>query len=120
MRLLKFIIGTFAVTAFLLIYIHVQMEIFTLAYQRTAKEKQVRKWIERNGHLTNEILKLKSANYLGIKVLNEKSGMQFVDHEKILHIKAPKGYEDIRNEPSDKESSSKKTNPLVSLLSLSN
>ena len=56
MRLLKLIRMMTVVTILALIYIHMQMNIFALAYQGKKKEKQITKIKEMNGALTYNIL----------------------------------------------------------------
>ena len=119
MRLMKFSKWIFFITILSLVYIHLQMKIFTLAYQRTAKEKQIRRLIEQNGHLTHEILKLKSANNIGTKLLSDKSGMQFVDQSHVLRIKASKEYQGEFESLKEKEIS-RKSNSLLSFLPFKN
>ena len=86
MRLLKFFKVMAGLTAVALIYIHMQMQIFDLAYQGKNKEKQIRKLVDDNGNVTYNILKLKSSNNLGFKLLGEHSSLQFADNARIVKL----------------------------------
>ena len=66
------------ITLLALVYTHMQMQIIELAYRGKAKEKQIRKLIENNSHLTSAILALKSSNNLGDKLLADQNQMQFL------------------------------------------
>jgi len=85
-QLMKWI-GFFTFIA--LIYIHMQMKIIHLAYQGKNKEKTIRTLLEDNGYLTYKILIMKSASNLGIKLLSEKSKMDFVDPNNVMFMSAP-------------------------------
>ena len=80
-------------TSFALIYIHLQMQIFDLAYQGKNKEKEIRKLIDDNGNVTYNILKLKSSNNLGEKLLGEQSQLQFLDNSQVVSLAMPKSME---------------------------
>jgi len=100
-----------------LVYIHMQMQIFDLAYQGKSKQQHIRELIEKKGSLMYAILTLKSANHLGVQLLAEDSGMEFIDPNNILPLSTPK--ELIAEEfVSEEAQVKKKTNPLLSLLSI--
>lgn len=82
-RLLKVVLG---LTVISLVYIHLQMIIIDLAYRQQKKEDYVRQLIEKKGNLTYAILKMKSANNLGGKILTDASDMKFVSSENIITI----------------------------------
>ena len=90
MKLLRFIKLMAVLTTFALVYIHMQMQIFDLAYQGKNKEKEIRKLIDDNGNVTYNILKLKSSNNLGEKLLGEQSQLQFLDNTQIVEIQIPR------------------------------
>ena len=89
MKLSQFIKGMVTVTSLCLIYIHMQMQIFDLAYQGKIKELKIRKLHEDTGNNTYTVLKLKSAHNLGYKLLSENSDMQFMDNTQIVKLEAP-------------------------------
>ena len=74
-------IGFFTLVA--LVYIHMQMNIISLAYQGKNKEKTIRGLLEDNGYLTYSILSMKSASNIGGRLLNEKSEMEFIDPQNV-------------------------------------
>ncbi|MCD4779334.1 MAG: hypothetical protein K8S27_02135 [Candidatus Omnitrophica bacterium] len=111
--LIKFTKIIFIFTTLAVVYINMQMKIINLAYEGKDKENVIRQLIEDNGNITFDILTLKSANHIGIKMLREDSEMKFVDPENIVRISteeetAPVGM---------METSDSKNNPLLSLLS---
>lgn len=114
MRLAK----TFSVMVFLtavaLIYIHMQMQIFDMAYQGKKKELQIMDLTGDNGMVAYEIMAMKSSNHLGLRLLSEKSELRFRDHDNIVQVVAatPAVQRDVsRPEP-------RVTHPLLSLLPL--
>ena|SRR3989338_2124593 len=117
MKLPPFFKITGLIVILALLYIHVQMNIIDLSYQGKFKEEQIRNFNEENDNITYAILSLQSSPHLGSKMLADNSGMQFVAPGDILQISTSKKI-------SNKESSSrllesgKKTNSLLSLLSL--
>lgn len=116
MKFAQFIKTMGTVTALCLIYIHMQMQIFDLAYQGKVKEQKIRKLNEDNGNATYSILKLKSAHNLGDQLLSENSGMQFLDESRIVKLEAPGA---PAQQPVVLSAvSSRKTNPVLSFFSL--
>jgi len=116
MKFPKMIKALLTMTALSLIYINMQMQILDLAYQGKDKEKIIRQLNEKNGNVEYTILKLKSTNYLGLKLLEDNSDMQFLGTANVVQIAAP------RQESEDKvaliSQSVKKSNPLLSFFSL--
>ena len=94
MKLFRFIKIMVTLTSFALIYIHLQMQIFDLAYQGKIKEKEIRKLIDDNGNVTYNILKLKSSNNLGEKLLGEQSQLQFLDNDRVVKLDIPQSIEE--------------------------
>ncbi len=89
MKLLKFVKWVLMVTSLALIYTHLQMQIFDLAYQGKIKEKKIQELADKNGRIRYNILSLKSSTNLGIKLLKEDSSMKFMDNDKIVRIASP-------------------------------
>jgi len=98
-------------------YIHMQMQMVDLAYKGNQKEGRIKKLIEDNGNTTYKILMLKSANHLGVAMLDEDSGMQFADAHDIVQIAAS---QDILMDESYqlRPQLAQQTNPLLRILSL--
>ena len=117
MKLLKLIKVMAILTSFALIYIHLQMKIFDLAYQGKNKEKEMRNLIDDNGNVTYNILKLKSSNNLGQKLLGEQSHLQFSDNAKVVKVEtSPSGGEE--NALALSTGLEKKANFFINLFSL--
>lgn len=86
------------ITLICVVYVHMQIKIFGLAYQGKTKENNIRTINEENGRLTYAILTLKSASHIGDRMLNEKSNMQFRNPQDIVTLTTPSdhlGNEDI-------------------------
>lgn len=103
-------------TALALIYIHIQMQITDLAYQGRKKDGCIKELIEANGNISYAISTLKSANYLGLKMFNESSDMQFIDQENIVQISTT-SESDEEKVAIKKAGINKAPNQLLSLLS---
>jgi hypothetical protein len=116
MQLCKFFKVMGVVIVLALTYIHMQMQIVDLAYRGNKKEHQIKKLIEGNGNTMYKILMLKSANHLGIAMLEEDSDMQFADSDDVVQIAASKEFL-MENQLGEQSKLAKRTNPLLSLLS---
>jgi|GEM_PF-552539 len=86
-RFIKFVSG---LTLVALIYIHMQMNIFSLAYDGKQKEDHILRLKEQNGRVANNIFELKSAGYLGRKLLRENAGLKFCDQENVVRVGSEK------------------------------
>ena len=115
MRFTQFLKGIVFLTVLALVYIHMQMQIIDLAYQGKAKEQHMRDLIDENGKVTYNILTLKSANHLGVKMLSEDSDMRFMASDNIVHITTPEELSESHSSQEPPEE--KKKIPLLSWLS---
>ncbi len=79
----------FFVTSMALIYTHMQMQIFDLAYKGKDRQKYIHDLKDKNGVLTHQILTLKSANHLGNQLLEKDSNLQFMSYEHVLTMTGP-------------------------------
>ena len=104
------------VTSLCLIYTHLQVQIFDLAYTAKVKEHKIRSLNEDNGNATYTILKLKSAPNLGGKLLSENSDMQFMDNSQIVRLKTPQAAQAEKITLSSAQK--RQANPILSFLSL--
>lgn len=118
MRISKFFKGMLMVTALSLIYIHMQMQIFDLAYQAKRKEQFMKRLMEDQGNITYEILKLKSSHHLGQRLLSEKTSMRFVDNAQIVRLESPQALPGVGDAAASGENTRQRTNPILSFLSL--
>ena len=73
-------------TVLALIYIHMQMNIFSLAYDGKQKEENIVRLKEQNGRVANNIFELKSASYLGRKMLKESARLKFYDEKNVVRV----------------------------------
>ncbi len=89
MRLSKFLIFMIGITLTALVYIQLQVQIFHLAYQGKQREKIIQRLKDDNGDVMYNICALKSANHLGVKLLNEDSEMQFMERTQIVLVTTP-------------------------------
>jgi len=108
-----FKIAVFA-TIMCLLYIHMQMKIFELAYKGKDKEHLIHELADTNGALTHQILTLRSANNLGNQLLEkENNNLEFMDHERVMTVvsSGPKGLRGISAPKANVE------NPVWNLLS---
>ena len=85
-RFIKLLVCT---TTILLLYIHLQMNIFALGYHTQISQKKIQELIDVNGRLTYQILSLKSASNLGKEILDDQSDLQFVEQDNILRLSTP-------------------------------
>lgn len=110
----------FKVIAFLtlgaLVYINLQMQIVDLAYQGKKKEAEIRRLQDGIGHLSYNILTMKSASHLGDKLLKENSTMKFVDKKNIVTLQTKPSRSLIKKKSLTQKE--KKPNVLLSLFSL--
>ncbi|MCB9757610.1 MAG: hypothetical protein H6753_04200 [Candidatus Omnitrophica bacterium] len=86
MKLMKSIRVMFVLTGLALIYVFMQMEIVSLAYEGKRKEKQIIELNESMGAVAYKILQLKSANHLGGNLLSENSTLQFQDNAAVVEL----------------------------------
>lgn len=86
MKLTKFLKGIMTLTVLSVIYINLQVQIYDLAYQGKRREKEINKLTDSNGNVIYNICKLKSANNLGGKLLDENSDMRFLDDKSIVKL----------------------------------
>lgn len=117
MKVTKFLKGMAIVTIFSVIYINLQVQIYDFAYQAKKKEKDIRRLVDHNGNVTYNILKLKSANHLGVKLLAENSNMQFMDSSNVVNLETRIPLKS-EGHPVAAPKTQKKTNVLASIFSL--
>ena len=101
-------------TVVALIYIHMQMQIFGLAYQGKEREKHMHELRDHNGLLTHQILTLKSSNNLGNQLLDKNSTLQFMSNEHITTLTGPSS---LVSKASAVAVKTKADNPLWNFLS---
>ena len=118
MKLTRFIQFMIFLTSISLIYIHLQMQIFDLAYQGKKKEKQIVELKDENGRIHYNIMSLKSTSYLGLKLLSqEKNKLEFLDKNDVVQLVTNEGILPDSSLMAQKISE-KPSNFLLSLFSL--
>lgn len=86
MKLFNFIKCLFVLTLLALIYTHLQMRIFDLAYQGKQKEHVLWDLQETNGIISSEIQQMKSTFYLGNHLLTDQSKLTFFDNSDVIQV----------------------------------
>ncbi len=89
MRLSKFFIAIFLVTVLSLVYIDLQVQIYSLGYQGEGKKTELQKLRDYHSDVSLNIYKLKSSNNLGVRLLSDNSKMKFLDQRNIVKLEAP-------------------------------
>ncbi len=92
MKLSRFFLTVFILTATFCVYIQLQMQIVDLAYQGKKKENILERLKDTNGNVNSDILKLKSSQSLGVKLLSANSPWQFVDEKQVAELNAPEEF----------------------------
>jgi hypothetical protein len=116
MRLSKTIQVMAMFTAMSLIYTHLQMKIYDLAYQGKQKEKEVNEIFGNNSMVAYEIMKLKSSQHLGVTFLAENPSLKFSDEAKVVQLVAADSVGE--SQPTTTLSQTRVAQSLLSLLSL--
>lgn len=97
MKLSKFLQIMFALTVLALSYVHMQMQIFDLAYLGKDQEKAIAKLDQHKQFLTYSILSIKSAHNLGHEMLDADTGMQFANPNNIVLISSNNTQDDVQH-----------------------
>lgn len=106
----------FSVTIVALSYIHMQMQIFDLAYLGKDQEMAIAKLDQQKQMLTYTILNIKSVHNLGHEMLGEEAGMQFANPSNIVLISSSRP-NDLDAQPENTQLSAVTKNPLSTIFS---
>jgi len=117
MQLRKFFSISGCLTVLALVYIHMQMRIFGLAYDHEKQGKHIRELVEKNGNATYTILRLKSANHIGEAMLQKDSSMQFMNPDEVVELTASASLLSKESPQPTKPANEKEESPLLSLVS---
>ncbi len=90
MRLSKSLAAMVIVTVMALIYIHLQVQIYDLAYRGSAQESQISQLMDDRDDIHYDITVLKSANHLGGTLLSGDSDLRFLDRDDIIEVHVPR------------------------------
>ncbi|MFH0753167.1 MAG: hypothetical protein V2A70_01215 [Candidatus Omnitrophota bacterium] len=86
--MVNFLKSMAVVTIMAILYIHLQMNIYALAYQGKKKEVRIEKLAEHNAVVHNDILRLKSSDHIGRELLNKESTYQFASKNRVLEVES--------------------------------
>lgn len=115
MKLSRFLKIILTVTVVALSYVHMQMQIFDLAYQGKDQERSIAKLDQQKQFLTYSILSIKSAHSLGHEMLGEDAGMQFANPDNIVLISSENSQDNTQPGATQLTAANKK--PLSSIFS---
>ncbi|MCA9403136.1 MAG: hypothetical protein KC897_05090 [Candidatus Omnitrophica bacterium] len=115
MRLSTFLKTIGAVTVLALSYVHMQMQIFDLAYLGKDQERTIARLDQQKQFLTYSILSIKSVHNLGHEMLGEDSGLQFANPDSIVLISSREPNDDLL--PGKTQLSAVKKNPFSTIFS---
>ncbi len=89
MKLSTYFKGIVFVTFIALVYIHMQMRIYELAYKGKDKENRIHELSDTNGRLSHDILTLKSAQHLGNTLMDREGAMKFMGQDNVMTYSIP-------------------------------
>ena len=88
MKVSDFLKGLMVVTVMAVLFIHLQMSIYDLAYQGKRKEDKIEKLAENNVIMKNDILRLKSSDHIGRELLVKEKDYKFVSQNNVVEVEA--------------------------------
>ena len=84
----NFLKGMAVVTVMALLYIHLQMNIYALAYQGKKKEVHFEQLAESNASVKNDILRLKSSDNIGRELLSKEKEYHFASRRNVVEVES--------------------------------
>lgn len=81
--------GIVFLTFMALIYIHMQMRIYELAYKGKDKQNRIHELSDTSGRLSHDILALKSAQHLGNTLMDKEGAMKFMGQDNVMTYTLP-------------------------------
>jgi hypothetical protein len=76
------------ITVMAVLYTHLQMEIYTLAYKGKIKEQMIEKLAEKNVMVSNDILRLKSSDNIGRELLVKDKEYFFASSKHVVEVES--------------------------------
>jgi|GEM_PF-2515086 len=76
------------ITVMAVLYIHLQMEIYTLAYEGKTKQQKIEKLTEKNVLVGNDILRLKSSDNMGRELLVNEKDYAFASRNHVIEVES--------------------------------
>lgn len=89
MNLATYFKGIILLTIVALLYTHMQMRIFELAYKGKDKQNKIHELKDTYGRLTHDVLALKSAQHLGNTLMDKDSTMKFMGQDNVMTYTVP-------------------------------
>lgn len=86
MRILDLVKMMVVITVLAVLYIHVQMNIYTMAYQGSSRQQKIDKLVETNAIIKNDITRLKSSDHIGRALLVKGKAYQFASPEHVVEV----------------------------------
>ena len=86
MKVFDFLKGMIIVTVLAVMYIHLQMKIYDLAYQTRGAHKNIERLAEVNSRVRNDIARLRSSDHIGRELLAEDTQYQFASRRHIVEV----------------------------------
>lgn len=84
----NFLKGMAVVTIMALLYIHLQMNIYALAYQGKKRETRIEKLAEHNAMVRNDIMRLKSSDNIGRELLSGEKEYKFASRHNVVEVES--------------------------------
>ncbi|MBF0387780.1 MAG: hypothetical protein HQL20_07995 [Candidatus Omnitrophica bacterium] len=91
MKVSDFLKVMFLITTMGVLYIHLQMNIYDLAYQGKRREDKIEKLAENNNIMKNEILRLKSSDHMGRQLLAKENDYKFLGRNNVVEVEETAG-----------------------------
>jgi hypothetical protein len=88
MKVIDFLKVMGVITIMAVLYIHLQMEIYTLAYEGKTKQQKIEKLSEKNVLVSNDILRLKSSDNMGRELLVKDKEYSFASRKHVVEVES--------------------------------
>lgn len=93
MKMIDILKMMFMATVLAVLYIHVQMNIYTMAYQGSARQKKIETLAEKNTHLKNDIVRLQSSDHIGRELLvKADKKYRFAGSDNVIEVASVEGH----------------------------
>ena len=74
------------VTVMSVLYINLQVKIYSFAYRGKVKQQDIQQLAEINGRVRNDIIRLRSSDHIGRELLDKNGQYQFVSSQNIVEV----------------------------------
>lgn len=89
MTLANYFKALILMTMIALLYTHMQMRIYELAYKGKERENKIKELSDTKGRLSHDILALKSAQHLGYTLMDKEGAMKFMGQDNVMTYTMP-------------------------------